>query len=445
MELAATNGKRLFVGAEGSAGYGIARRTVRAPPQFGVSSVSGPGRGVVSATAPGGATHTTPSNPHSVYVPTTAGGDECDATMDVAMITPAPFAVPSQAGVALTAPCATHLRGTKRRRDVAIEATAAGNLQRLVVARRSIASSVAPRPRGVATVGASAGDSAGPTTSVAADSVLAARPRLTPILKSHSACKATGRGSVPAVRHSIVAAKTGRAAVHAACSTPGGNTPSPRVIANSGPGVRFTEDCKEHDGPRLLNSVFDQLVTKYFENKVHECHQLLVRHGTADPAMPRKLVTMCHNLAERIVAAKSGNAAVLPHGGGSVSRLGREHLMSLLVLQGMVTEAACAAEAPAAPMAASPAAGSDQARVSPRSLVTASFADNVARVEDDDDFLLTMDYLSMDDMPTAAAGAASATLTLDWTAMLEESDSDESGSVSQMMAARAYDGIVAGC
>merc|ERR1711974_49853 len=69
----------------------------------------------------------------------------------------------------------------------------------------------------------------------------------------------------------------------------------------------------------------------------------LSEHVAQDPLMPRRLVLLCHDLAERIVASTTGTAAVLPQGGGSVSRLGQAHMPTLLVLQGMLTEASLAA------------------------------------------------------------------------------------------------------
>ena len=175
--------------------------------------------------------------------------------------------------------------------------------------------------------------------------VLVHRRRLRPILKSHSACAVTGRGAVS--RAAVVAngstapAKT----VPVACSTPGGNTPSPRLFADGGAtrAVRFAKSVKAHDGLRVDNQVFDKLVTSFFAQDVRGCHKLLSEHAAQDPLMPRRLVLLCHDLAERIVASTTGTAAVLPQGGGSVSRLGQAHMPTLLVLQGMLTEASLAA------------------------------------------------------------------------------------------------------
>jgi len=121
-----------------------------------------------------------------------------------------------------------------------------------------------------------------------------------------------------------------------ACSTPGGNTLSPRVSAIT-PRVTFSPEAKVHDGPKPINALFDSAVTSFFENRMQACHSLLRK---ATDAQLDALDDKCSDLSARICASPSGTTAVLPHGGGSASRLSVIHLTALSVLQMLIQEVA---------------------------------------------------------------------------------------------------------
>lgn len=246
----------------------------------------------------------------------------------------------------------TSVRGKRPRADSPALAGCDADSQARNVVRRLSTAACVPKMTRLASTDGLASEEDGPATTTtpgfggarAPPQVLVQRRRLRPVLKSHSACTVTGRGAVPRVRKASSGAIESGATP---CSTPGGNTHSPRLYADGARGhtVRFAKTAKTHDGLRKDNEVFDQLITRFFGRDVQGCHTLVAAHTARDPLMPRRLVVLCHDLAERIVASGSGTAAVLPRGGGSVSRLGHAHMQSLLLLQGMLTEASFAAAA----------------------------------------------------------------------------------------------------
>lgn len=176
-----------------------------------------------------------------------------------------------------------------------------------------------------------------PVAPQAPKAVLNTRRRLRPILKSHTAAAAAAE-----------AAPTGEqaaAGTSTTCCTPGGNTPSPRAGSHvtTPRRVRFCDTAKTFDGPRPLNALFDAVVTSYFEGRLATCQALLTQVAVQQaPSVLHDLIAKCKDLAHRITTSPTSTAAVLPHGGGSVAKLGTMHLMPLLILQGMVTEVATA-------------------------------------------------------------------------------------------------------
>lgn len=197
----------------------------------------------------------------------------------------------------------------------------------------------------------------------ASAAVLRTRVRLRPILKSHARLAAT------VAKRTAEVAESPRACSPSSAALSSSDTES---VAEECPThrrrrVRFDTDAKTWDGVRLQRSIFDTIVTSYFEGSTRRCHSMLAAVATNNMAMMPNLIRMCQDLANRIVQRNS--APVLPHGGGSAARLAREHLVPLLMLLGMMKEVVTLASSspppvsvpppPAAMVMSAPAGGDD--------------------------------------------------------------------------------------